>query len=601
MHYAIKIISASVALLLWSQPGWAEQSLWDSIPETQTDLGQKAVHFEFTERPHKLEPLYLQQHIQRWLEEHPRAQPTQLALELQDLYLQWGYPGVRVQVAPDPVGVWQITLSEVPEQPPRICFIAITGGTPQLRFATRWNLHLHAGDDFDRERLLQDLNWIRNNYFVPLQLQLKQIEDQSVEIDLHIPVGNDWIPTGNFALNDVTGLSLTAGVIADNPLDQGNLFRAMLKRNNIPFPFYTVQNEVQDWEYTLSWATTNLPQLALKTLPWSWASPLLETGLLDSEGLSLGLNQYNKVDFIYPSFSNEPVYERSLSESPDLVWIRSLGMDLYLGLPLWIDLPQHRYLRGVANLSLLEDRFFSGSQSQLDVGTVSQSGKAADLLLMPSFSLVYSDLDDYRFLRNGNFVQARLSGSVLDANFAQGTVKTLSLWSPVQDQHQQMTFLLRSALGSTFGLEPPFYRGFLNSGDWLIRGATSYSVRDKHSIRLSEEWHYIYWPTALELEQFSDALIGNPALTALEGWSLDANLFLDQGVYWRDELAPRSAQLSAGIGINAVTPNGTILGLDFAVPLAPYSGGLSVLTRISAPLSFTFFSDWINTNGFFWR
>lgn len=557
--------------------------------------------FEITgEAPQKLERLYLNQHIRAWLEAHPQGTALALSHYLQDLYLQSGYPSVGVQVF-SREGIWQILLNEAVQEPPRICYISVTGGTPQSRFATRWNLKQQQGDVFDREQLLTDLAWIRDNHFVPIQMQLKQIEEQSVEIDLHIPTGSQWIPVVNYGLNDVVGLSLTAGVIADNPFDQGNLIRASVKRNNLPMFFFSSLNEVQDWEYSLSWASTNLPQLAVSLLPWEWAVPLLDSGLLSSEGLSFGINHYNKVDFIYPNFSNEPIFERNLSESQDLVWVRSLGADAFLGIPLWSDSRERRYLRGVLNLSLLQDAFYTGQGSEVQASSVSQSGRASDLLLMPSLSLVYSDLDDYRILRNGNFVQARLAGSLLDANYVQGTMNTLSLWSPISAGHHQLSLLVRSALGSTFGLSPPFYRGFLNSGGWLIRGASSYSVRDKHSIRLSEELHYIYHPTVLQLEQFSDLLIGQPGLGLLDGWSFDLNLFLDQGSYWRDELLPRSVQLSVGLGVNTIAPNGTILGLDFALPLAPFGGGVSALVRISSPLSFAFFSDWINTNGFFWR
>ena len=87
----------------------------------------------------------------------------------------------------------------------------------------------------------------------------------------------------------------------------------------------------------------------------------------------------------------------------------------------------------------------------------------------------------------------------------------------------------------------------------------------------------------------------------LDDWALDFNVFLDQGAYWRDSLAWQSAQLSVGSGINLITPGGSILGLDFALPLYPQIDGISVMLRLSAPLSFTLYSDWFNSNGFFLR
>ena len=52
---------------------------------------------------------------------------------------------------------------------------------------------------------------------------------------------------------------------------------------------------------------------------------------------------------------------------------------------------------------------------------------------------------------------------------------------------------------------------------------------------------------------------------------------------------------------SAITPAGSILGVDLATPIYPNPGTVSAYLRISAPLSFTLYSDWGNTNGFFLR
>lgn len=515
--------------------------------------------------PERLDAIYLQQRLNSWHESYPEGTPAQLIDWLEHLYLQWGLPGVRVSLS-DP-GCLQI--AEWPEQTIRVSRLQISGGTPHMRYLARENLSQQPGVIFDHAQLLREIDWLSHNHFLPIQLELSQEAPDSVTLNLHIAAGAEWIPTGNLALTDVVGLAVTAGVIADNPFGQGNVLRAVGKRNNIPFPGGQALNEIQDWEYILSWSTT--------ALPW--------------EGMTLGVNHYNKVDYIYPSFG---------AEANDLVWIRSLGADIFSGFPIWSDPGQRRYLRGVVNLTLTEDQFFTGSQSEREPESLSISGKPADLLLMPGLTVSYSDMDDYRLPRNGHFAQARINGSLLDARFVQATLTGLSLWTPWQSDNQHITLLLRSAAGSTFGNNPPFYRGFLNTGSWLVRGATQFSITEKHSLRFAEELHYIYTPTALELENFSQLMFGAPGLSALHGWAFDLNVFLDQGGYWRDSWALRSPQLSVGFGINAITPIGTLIGVDLAQPVWP-GGPVTALLRISAPLSFTLYSDWINSNGFFLR
>jgi len=527
-----------------------------------------APDFVLVSEPQQVERIYLEQRIAKWLEAHPEAEAGALQHYLQDLYLQWGYPAASVQ-AHHSAGSWQIQIAERQTQDVQIATVRVTGGTPHMRYITRQNLHQQSGQIFNRQRLLAAMDWIYHNHFIPLELQLKQTVPEQVELHLHIVGGAEWIPTGNLALNEVVGLAITAGVIADNPFGQGNIFRAMGKRNNIPTLGMTPAYEVQDWEYILSWSTT--------ALPW--------------EGLNVGVNHYNKVDYIYPFFGEQ---------NQDLIWIRSIGADLYAGFPIWDDSEQRRYLRGVANLTLLEDHFFASSGSTTEPTGLSSSGQAADLLLMPGLTVSYSDIDDYRIPRNGHFIQGRLNGGLLDARFVQATLTGFSVWTPWQHEGHQLSILVRSAAGSTFGNNPPFYRGFLNTGNWLVRGATQFSITEKHSLRLSEEFHYLYTPTALELEQFSQLMFGGPGLSALDGWAFDLNVFLDQGAYWRDSWDLRSPQFSIGIGINAITPFGNILGVDLAQPVWP-GGGLSALLRISAPLSFTLYSDWINSNGFFLR
>lgn len=527
--------------------------------------GPALAHPTLCQPPERLDPVYLRQRLQLWHETYPEARAEHLHRWLENLYLQWGYPGVQVTYQDDA----QCLQIDEAEPSVQIAQLHITGGTPHMRYLARENLSQQAGQRFDYAQLIAEINWLSHNHFLPIQLELVQEQADTVILKLHIAAGAEWIPTGNLALNDVVGLAVTAGIIVDNPLGQGNVLRAMGKRNNIPFPGGRALNEVQDWEYILSWSTT--------ALPW--------------DGVTLGMNHYNKVDYIYPFFGGQ---------ANDLVWIRSLGADLFSGFPIWSDSKQRRYLRGVVNLSLTEDLFMTGSQSERHPESLSLSGKAADLLLMPGLTVSYSDMDDYRIPRKGHFAQARINGSLLDARFVQATLTGLSVWTPWETENQHLTVLLRSAIGSTFGHRPPFYRGFLNTGSWLVRGATQFSITEKHSLRFAEELHYIYTPTALELEQFSQLMFGAPGLSLFNGWAIDLNLFLDQGAYWRDTWAWRSPQISIGMGINAIAPAGTVIGVDLAQPVWP-GGPPTALLRISAPLSFTLYSDWINSNGFFLR
>lgn len=553
----------------------------------------------------KLSRLQLKQSVRRYLEQQDNYDAAALAHFVEDLYLQSGYPSVQVEAELSPQGL-SLAIDETPAQEVRVCFVTVSGGTPQMRFATRWNLHNRAGEIFNREQLFADIEWIEQNHFVPLDLKLEQISPESVAIVLQIPEISAWIPTANVGLNNVVGLALTAGVIANNAFDQGHIFRASVKRNNIPFSLPLIGtfqnlNEVQDWEYTLSMATSNLQDLVL-LLPWELGQHLWNSPALHQEGISIGLNHYNKVDFIYPTFNpDNPLFQDRFDSADDLLWIRSFGADIYSGFPLWRDSRQRRYLRGVANLSLLEDRFIPGSTGSLDPTQISSSGNRADLMLLPSFSLMYSDMDDFRLPRNGNFIRGRLEGNLLDGKYLQGTLRGFSVWSPWLHDKHQWSLVTRSSLGSTFGFDPPFHRNFLNTNGFLIRGATQYSIQEKHGLRLSEELHYIYRPTDLELSQFFESLLNLPNVPVPSNLSFDFNIFADSAVFWRDQLSPQSAQLSFGTGFNIILPAGTIIGLDFAIPVYPFSGGLLTNIRLSAPLSFTLFSDWANTNGFFYR
>ena len=562
-----------LAWLLLSPAGFAAEAGIQPQPDTPIEIYAPGVIF--SPEPELLSPVYLEQEIHAWLNAEPGMSAADLTARLEELYLQSGYPGTVVESVQGADG-WHISIHERPPQLITVHRLIISGGTPRERYLTRFNLHQREGAPLDRAQLLADVDWLEHNYFLPLQLRLQQVAGQpdQVDVDLHIVTGSEFIPTGNLALNDEVALAVTAGVILDNPFNSGQIIRAMGKRNNIPFPGVKNPNVVQDWEYTLSWATTIMP----------------------IEGMSLGLNHYNKVDYLYPDFNGQ---------AGEMVWIRSLGADLYSGFPIWSDPASRRYLRGVANLTLLEDRFTvsqTGPAAPKDKPeSLTQSGKTADLLLMPSLTISYADIDNYRLPQNGNFLQARLGGSLLDATFTQATLTGSSYWTPYADERQQWTFLLRSAAGTTFGANPPFYRGFLNTGSWLVRGATQYSITEKHSLRFAEELHYIYKPTSLEVDRFLQVLIGQTSGGAFDDWAIDLNAFLDEGAYWRDAIVPRSGQLSVGGGFNLISPGGSILGLDFASSVYPVVGGVDVLLRLSSPFSYTLYSDWGNTNGYFLR
>ncbi len=517
-----------------------------------------------------LSPIYLSQKIKAWEDVFGDQSPSELTSYLQDLYLQWGYPGFGFRYTPHSTG-W--TIEELaPAAAVHVGKLQVSGGSPQQRYLVYRNLQTQSESPFDRQTFIKDIKWIEHNHFLPMQIQYKQANPEQVDIDIHLPLGAAWIPTGNLALNDSVSLAVTAGLIADNPFGKGNTGRVIIKRNNIPFFGRENQGDIQDWEYILSGSTSNLP------IP----------------GMTVGINHYNKVDFIYPGFDNQ---------ENQLVWIRSLGLDLYSGFQIWENIRERQYLRGVLNLTLLEDRFFERFDGHNPANSLTKSSKNTDILLMPSFNLSYSDIDDYRIPRNGQFLRGRLTGSVLDAPFTQATFSGIHFWTPDSwtDEQQQWTFLVRSAVGTTFGLSPPFNRGFLNTGNWLVRGATQFSITEKHSLTLSEELHYIYRPTPLEVDRLVNTLIGESSQGYFDNWSFDINVFLDQGAYWRDDIAPQSGQFSVGFGMNAITPGGSILGFDIGTPIYPDAGSFSALLRISAPLTFTLYSDWFNTNGFFLR
>lgn len=512
----------------------------------------------------------LLQAVQRWQAATPPSDAQVTILDyLNDFLLQSGYVGLRASIKADsPV----LYIEPVPSAAGfNVSHIDVTGGSPQDRYIVSRHLGLAAGSVFDRNVFLDKVDWIAQNHFLPLQIRFERTPQQTIALKVHIPLGAAWIPTGNLAQNGITGLSITAGTIVDNPMGSGLVARGSVKRNNIEGPFLSSTHEIQDWEYVLSLSSTQ------QFIP----------------GMSVGVNQYNKVDFIYPGHGNDP---------DQLMWIRSMGIDFYSGFQLWEDLEAHRYLRGVLNVSLIEDRFFSRLNPDSYPQQQTQSGKSSDILLLPSFTLSYSDVDDYRIPRNGSFLQGRVSTGFGDSRYSQATATGTSFWSPYVDDQGQWTFLFRSALGTTFGQSPPSYRGFLNTGQWLVRGATQFSITEKHSARFSEELHYVFRPSPIQMDKWAYAVTQDSGSQGyLDDWALDFNVFLDQGAYWRDSLAWQSAQLSVGSGVNFITPIGSILGLDFALPLYPNIDGISVMLRLSAPLNFTLYSDWFNSNGFFLR
>lgn len=519
-----------------------------------------------------LSPTHLRQRIEQWLKRQAElgdktVEAAVLSTYLNDVFLQSGY-AFNAHVLADEQNLW-VDIHQTP--PLRVAAVKITGGSPQDRYITQRHLQLVVGEPFDREAFLEHLDWLRQNHFLPLQVRLEKTSPEGVDIHVNIPIGVAWIPTGNIAANSITGVSLTGGVIVDNPLGAGLVARASVKRNNLEPPFFSSTHEIQDWEYVLSLSSMQ------QAIP----------------GMSVGMNHYNKVDYIYPGHGQD---------IDQMLWIRSTGVDLYSGFQLWEDLEAHRYLRGVFNVSLIEDRFFSRLDPTTYPQQQTQSGNSADILVLPSFTMSYSDIDDYRIPRNGNFLQGQISAGLGDATYSQATATGVSFWSPYVDDQGQWTLLVRSAAGTTFGQSPPFYRGFLNTGRWLVRGATQFSITEKHSLRFSEELHYVFRPSTIQVDQWMYELtkeIGSQGYA--DNWALDFNVFLDQGAYWRDSVAWQSAQLSLGTGVNLITPGGSILGLDFALPLYPQLDGISVLLRLSAPLNFTLYSDWFNSNGFFLR
>lgn len=517
---------------------------------------------------------YLRQRVLEWLVTAENLPGIEKALEehIRDMYVQRGNPNAEIHVSQPFSQEPTITIAEKVEAPIVLESLEITGGTPLLRWIVSHNLaSAIPGKSFNYAQFLKDLTWLEHNLFVPITLHFSSSGPGKISANLEILTYSAVLPTGNISSNSITGLALTAGVITDNYLLEGSVFRALVKRNNLPLlnqPAYLVQ----DWEYVVGASTTQLP------IP----------------GMTLGFNQYNKVDYIYRGLK--------ASEPTQITWIQSLGGDLYSGFPVWSDPATHRYLRGVANLSIIQDSFFNGPDNLPPSPALSQSGQASDLLFLPSINLIYSDVDDFIIPRNGNFLRFQLSGSLGGAQYAQTTATGFSFWTPFQGPQWQGTFLFRSALGATLGQNFPFYRGFLNTGNWLVRGAREYSITQKHSVRSSPEFHLIYKPSKLSMDGFFESMLSTPGLGVfLEGWAFDLNGFMDAGAYWNDDPVPRNVQLGAGVGLNAITPTGSILGIDMAFPVYPQPGGPTFMLRIAAPLTFTLYSDWINSNGFFLR
>jgi hypothetical protein len=524
--------------------------------------------------PRQITPAYLRQRVLEWLvtaEDLPGSE-AQLEAFIRDMYLQRGNPNAKVYVKQAFTTHPEVTVDEQSDQAVTLESLKITGGTPLLRWLVGQNIHgTVVGQSYDHAGFLENLDWISHNLFLPIDLHFSSTGSGKVGAEIEILTYSAIFPTGNISSNGITGLALTAGVISDNYLLEGSVFRALVKRNNIPIlnqPAYLVQ----DWEYVVGASTTQLP----------------------IAGMTLGFNQYNKVDYIYRGLK--------ASEPNQVTWIQSLGGDLYSGFPIWSDPQSHRYLRGVANLSIIRDSFFNGPDNSAPDPPLSQSGGQNDLLFLPSMNLIFSDVDDYIIPRNGNFLRFQASGSLGGAQYAQATAAGFSFWTPFQGPNWQGTFLFRNALGTTLGQNFPFYRGFLNTGNWLVRGAREFSITEKHSVRSSPEFHIIFKPSNLNLEAFFQAMVNTPGLGAfLNGWAFDLNAFVDAGAYWNDNPVPRSFQMGAGVGLNTITPTGSILGVDMAFPVYPTPAGPTFLLRISSPLTFTLYSDWINSNGFFLR
>lgn len=518
--------------------------------------------------------VYLRQRVLEWLVTAENLPGSEQALEayIRDMYLQRGNPNAEVRVSQAFSEQPAVTITEKAEKEVVLEALEISGGTPLLRWIVSQNLaNAVPGQPFKYNAFLKDLTWLEHNLFVPITLHFSSSGPGKISAALEILTYSAVLPTGNLSSNSITGLALTAGVITDNYLLEGSVFRALVKRNNLPVlnqPAYLVQ----DWEYVVGASTTQLP------IP----------------GMTLGFNQYNKVDYIYRGLK--------ASEPTQITWIQSFGGDLYSGFPVWSDPSSHRYLRGVANLSIIQDSFFNGPDNLPPSPALSQSGQASDLLFLPSINLIYSDVDDFIIPRNGNFLRFQLSGSLGSTQYAQTTATGFSFWTPFQGPLWQGTFLFRTALGATLGQKFPFYRGFLNTGNWLVRGAREYSITERHSVRSSPEFHLIYKPSKLSMDAFFESMLATPGLGSfLEDWAFDLNAFVDAGAYWNDNPVPRNLQLGAGMGINAITPTGSILGVDMAFPVYPQPAGPTFMLRITAPLTFTLYSDWINSNGFFLR
>lgn len=527
----------------------------------------------FISLPTQITATYLQQRIQEWLstaEALPEAEEKFISW-LKDLYLQRGNPNVEVTVQ-DLFGRHPVIfINEHLNQPVILETIHISGGTPIQRWLVREGIQqVKEGQPFVHEKLLEDLHWLEHNQFLPLNLIYHSSGLGRIEARIEIPSAEQIFPTGNLSLNQITGLALTAGLITDNFLLPGSVFRILLKRNNLPV-LAQPSGLVQDWEYVVGASTTDLP----------WP------------GITAGFNQYNKVDYIY----------RGLGADPEqITWIQSFGGDFYAGFPLWSDPEKHRTLRGIANLSVIQDRFFSGPDNSPPQLPLSQSGGPSDILVLPSLNLIYSDLNDFILPQQGHFLRFQLAGSLGDARYLQGTATGFSFWTPLQGKDWQATFVFRNALGTTFGHNVPFYRGFLNTGLWLVRGAREFSITEKHSIRTSQEVYLIWKPSHLKWEELLQSFTGQAGLGEwLDGWALAMSTFLDEGSYWRDNLYPRLLQMSLGLGLHAITPAGSILGVELAFPAWPQWSEPAVLLRISAPLAFTLYADWLSSNGFFLR
>lgn len=528
-----------------------------------------AVELRFISPPQQLTQALLSQKIEQWLQAHPGPSPDPdlLALYLRDYYLQRGNPNVDITVTSEPTLL--VEINENSDMGSVLDEIRVIGGTPQQRFIVNSALRHQTAQPYSHSHLQEDMTWIKRNHGLPISLILRSTLKGHITAMLYVESLGGILPIANAALTDLGGLSLTAGAVLNNFFNDGNNYGLAFKKNNLRWFGDPTPALMQDWEYIATFETENMP------VP----------------GMVLGVNHYNKQDYIFEDFRRKV---------GDYFWVRSLGLDIYSGIQLWSNPQSRQYLRAILNISMLQDQAYSNRDNLTN--TLMPRPDGSGYYALPSLNLSYSNLDNYIFPQNGHFIRGQVRGGVGDRQYAQLIGRADSFFTPLKDAHWQLTLFFQNVAGTTLG-DSPFYRGMLNNGGFFVRGATQYSTVERNGLKFTQEARLFFRPTPLEVDRLAAFVTGNPEAQwpFLHHWGAFINLFLDEGSYWNQQLTVDRWQVGTGMGLNILTPGGLVASAQYTLPLYPRQTTGTLYLTLSAPFSFFLYTDRVNSNGFFLR